>query len=194
MTTQYDWTGHHVESSADSSSWIVTHSGIRFDPLHPDSAMVYIDDIAHALGNLCRFCGHVRSFYSIAQHSVLVSRNVPPELALWGLLHDGSEAYIADMASPVKRHLADYRRAERGLEAAVAKRFCLELPEPVLVKGADVRALVTEIRDLMPACAADWGAAFGVAPFAERIEPLGPRDAKEEFLRRYYEITMAGEP
>src|ERR1017187_10636100 len=76
---------------------ITTFSGIHFWPLLPNPADIRIEDIAHALSNQCRFAGHAREFYSVAEHSVRVSQLCPPEDALWGLLHDASEAYLTDV-------------------------------------------------------------------------------------------------
>ena len=77
-----------------SANFIATYSGNRF---YFDDIMandVNIQEIAHALSHLCRFGGHVREFYSVAQHSVLVSLLAPPEHALGALLHDATEAYV----------------------------------------------------------------------------------------------------
>ena len=81
---------------------MVTYTGKEFYPLDPNPADIDIKDIAHALSNCCRFAGHIKSFYSVAQHSVIVSELCEPENALAGLLHDASEAYLSDIARPVK--------------------------------------------------------------------------------------------
>ena len=77
--------------------WMQTHSGIQFWPLDPRPEDILIEDIAHALSNQCRFAGHCCFHYSVAQHSVLVSENVPAQDAMWGLLHDAGEAYLVDL-------------------------------------------------------------------------------------------------
>lgn len=74
-----------------------TFTGRRIDTLAPDPCEIEIDDIAHSLAQQCRFLGHTDGFYSVAQHSVLVSGFVPDRDALWGLLHDAAEAYVCDL-------------------------------------------------------------------------------------------------
>src|SRR5262245_47792896 len=92
--------------------WMQTVGGTQFWPLDPRPHEFDINHIAHALGNMCRFNGHCRRFYSVAEHCVLVSRACSAANALWGLLHDMSEAYIADVIRPVKPHLSNYKSIE----------------------------------------------------------------------------------
>ncbi|MGE0450874.1 MAG: phosphohydrolase [Vicinamibacterales bacterium] len=168
--------------------WISTYSGQPFFPLEPRVEDVRIGDIAHALAQLCRFAGQCRAFYSVAQHSVLVSRFCPPEHALWGLLHDASEAYLCDITSPVKGApaLEGYRAIERGVQAAIATRFGLPIEEPAAVKDADQVLLRTEQRDLllMPA---GWYA--DRVAFLYRLVPLSCERAEQQFLERFEELT-----
>src|SRR5690554_7094997 len=99
-------------------TFIQTYTGRRFYPLDPNPADVCIEDIAHALSRITRFNAHINAeWYSVAEHSVHVSRIVPPEYALAGLLHDASEAYIADVSRPVKHTdmMAGYRLNETRL-------------------------------------------------------------------------------
>ena len=105
---------------------IQTYTGRKFFPVAPRAEDIEILDVAHALSMLCRYTGHTKQFYSVAQHSVLVSRIVPPQDAAWGLLHDASEAYLCDVARPIK----PYRLLEQRLMVQVAGRFDLTYAEP----------------------------------------------------------------
>ena len=170
----------------DPEGWILTHSGVRFWPLEPLAAEVRIEDIAWGLSHLCRFAGHVRGFYSVGQHSVLVSHACHYDDALWGLLHDATEAYLVDVPKPVKRApaLAGYRAAERRLELAVAEAFGLPHAMPASVHVADARLLATEKRDLR----AHRDGLPGATPLSVRIEPWSPERARDEFMRRFEEL------
>lgn len=183
----------------DIKGWIQTYSGRRIWPLNPDPDRIVLEDIAHALSNVCRFTGHVNHFYSVAQHSVLVSQKCDPQDALWGLLHDASEAFIADVARPVKQHpdFAFYREAEKRLMLAVCQAFGLPSSQPSSVTIADHRMLYTERRDLLNRLRggerASWGADLeDQEPYPEFINPLLPNDAETLFLRRFKEIKRAG--
>src|SRR5690242_720613 len=122
-----------VTDEALSSGQIRTYTGRAFSPLDPNPDDIVIEDIAHALSLNCRFTGHVRWHYSVAQHSVLCSEIVPSEYALTALLHDASEAYLSDIARPIKQQpdFGDtYLRYEGALERAIAERFSLDYPFP----------------------------------------------------------------
>jgi uncharacterized protein len=134
-----------------TSDWILTFSGLRVWPLDPRPQDIRIEDIAHALAHQSRFGGHCRIFYSIAQHSVLVSKLCRPEDAPWGLLHDASEAYLGDAVRPLKElaEFAAYRRAEQRLQRCIAERFGLGPDQPASVTAVDDLMLAVEYRDLM---------------------------------------------
>lgn len=173
--------------------WVQTYTGRRYWPLDPVSWEVHFEDIAHALSFLCRFGGHCREFYSVAQHSVIVSHYVPPLYRMAALLHDASEAYVADVTRPVKRtpEFAVYNEIERRNTVAIYQRFAVPFADvPAIVKDADVLALATEKRDLMAPM--DWGNNRLPTPAVERIVPLAPEAARASFIARFLEL--GGDP
>lgn len=184
-------------NSQSRKDWILTYTGRRFFPLIPQAEDIDIRDIAHALSNQCRFTGHTRDFYSVAQHSVLVSLNCDPQDALWGLLHDAPEAYLVDLATPLKLSMElgpTYRWFEGGLMLSICDRFNIPRGEPKSVKLADKRSLVTEQRDLMGVGELEWWAEateghYPYEPFEEEIIPLPPKTSELLFLRRFDELT-----
>lgn len=136
---------------ASTEPFIYTYSGKRF-PLYGDTHEVNIGDIAHPLSMQCRFTGHIREFYSVAQHSVWVSNHVREnggtlEEAAIGLLHDASEAYLSDLAAPFKGEVKGYRPLEHVLHCRIMHRFGLPTAIPPIVKKWDFLACLVEARD-----------------------------------------------
>jgi uncharacterized protein len=169
--------------------WIQTFTGRRFHPLAPDPAEVDITDIAHSLSLLCRFNGHCEAFYSVADHSVRVSRLLPGEHALAGLLHDAGEAYVSDLPRPVKKQVPAFDDMEDLVLRAVFDRFGLVFPYADAVRWADDVLLATEMRDLMTPAPEPWP--LREAPTPERVVPLAPLEAERLFLARFEELTAA---
>jgi hypothetical protein len=178
---------------------LLTFTGRTFSPLAPKSADIVIEDIAHALSHLCRFGGHVRSFYSVAQHAVLVSRAVPPQYALWGLLHDASEAYIVDVPTPLKttEAMRGYRAVEAVMQRTIYQRFGLVGDEPDAVHAADRSLLILEAEALFTP-PAPWAAQLRAAqtePMPDlNIVPVPPAAAKAGFLKRFAALTTGVQP
>ena len=156
---------------------MMTVSGRTFWPLDPRPEEIAIEDIAHSLAHQCRYAGHTRAFYSVAQHSVLVAQNLPPELRLWGLLHDASEAYLVDLPRPVKRFITGYAEAEDRLMRCIADRFGLCWPCPPQVKRVDAAILTDEMQQLMPRLPEGMRPGLGI-----KISPMHPRRAMVEFM------------
>ena len=192
--------------------WIQTYSGRQFYPLAPRATDVKLRDIAHSLSLICRFSGHCREFYSVAQHSVLVahavarcgicygaSRGYVADVMAAGLLHDAHEAYIADITSPVKKELAGIDAIEQRIQQAIHEHFGLTPGADVLatVKHADRTACVTEARDLLGPTIHGWTIDYP-APWEDKIEPLAPVVAEREFLALACVVGLArpivGEP
>lgn len=190
--------------------WQQTFTGKQFWPLDPRVEEVCLEDIAHALALQCRFAGHCREPYSVAEHSVRVMRAVSTahcrtddqrrKVQLAALLHDAPEAYLVDVPRPVKRSptLYGYREAEDRLAAVI--ELWARLNRGAFgwtpVKRADAVLLITEARDLLAPPPAPWGVAQGVRlePLAERIEPWGWRAAEAAFLDAFDHLTNASIP
>lgn len=161
--------------------YITTHSLTSFYPLNPVPQDISIVDIAHSLSNICRYNGHCPTFYSVAQHSVLVSRFVPEKYKLEALLHDASEAYLCDVPSPIKAlpEFIGYRDAEKRMQAAVAARYGLSLDVPE-VDDIDRRLLATEAEQF-GMISAEWPV-YELERLPVRIEPVGPKEARDLFI------------
>ena len=176
---------------------IQTVSGRRISPYAPDVAEIELFDIAHALSNQCRFGGHSRVFYSVAQHSCVVADVAAdvagPEAALWGLFHDASEAYLVDLPHPLKHRtlLGElYREVEARVQRAICKRFGLPAEPPELLEHIDRAVLATERRAFLGE-AWDWPELDGFEPLNLEIEPWLPQRAETEFLARFERLEGA---
>ena len=125
-------------------SCIKTYSGIMFDPLCPDTELISIVDIAHALSMLCRANGHFKSFYSVGQHSIncmqeAKARGYSRKIQLACLLHDASEAYLSDVTRPVKQELPKYLEIEEPLQEAIWRKYLgAELTEEEKVRVFEI--------------------------------------------------------
>lgn len=129
--------------------WIQTKTGKKFYPLDPRIEDIDIIDIAWSLSNQCRYNGHSKRFYSVAEHSCYVSMYVDKEWALEGLLHDAAEAYISDVPAPIKPYLVGYKEIEIKLEEIIANKFCLAYPWDDNIKRIDCAILGDEQEQLM---------------------------------------------
>lgn len=166
---------------------ILLHSGSYFDFVAPEQCTFTIEDIAHALSNLCRFAGHCGNFYSVAQHSVHVSGIVGKEHAYAGLMHDAAEAFTGDIPKPLKMLLPEFLAIEDRVEREVFGRFNVPHPFPEAVKEADMVMLATEQRQLMRN-RDDWDYTRGRTPLAMKLPHWYPEEAEMHFLRRYKEL------
>lgn len=170
----------------DIEDWIPTLSGGKIYFNQVERSVFTIEDIAYGLANCCRFAGQVYHHYSVAQHSLLVSETVPKAFALQGLLHDASEAFLADIVTPAKKRFPAYIELEGKLMAMIAGRFGLRYPFPPEVKAADLRLLATEKRDLLgPLQQERWAVLDDVQPLPDRIIPMPPQESAIAFMNRF---------
>jgi hypothetical protein len=175
--------------------YLQTVSGRFVNPFDPDPEQLDIGDIARALANVCRFGGHCRSFYSVAQHSVIVSELVEErggdvEDVFAALMHDATEAYLGDMPHPIKHRSplgAAFKEAEDHLEAVIRARFAIKAGVPE-IKRAD-RALLATERRAFSAENWHWPELDGVAPLDLELTAWAPDEAERAFRQRYAELA-----
>lgn len=191
-------------------SSICTASGRRFWPMGPNPDDIVIEDVAHALGNMCRYTGHVSTFWSVAAHSIEVSHRVEKEVrskydddrviakfAMTGLLHDAGETYLVDVPRPIKPLFLNYKQWSDELDEAIAERFGTFFPHPDVVKAHDAMILLDEIRQFFSPTSYAWKK-YGVSrivPVSE-LSPLAPSgfneiltpDGAGVFLARHHEL------
>lgn len=183
-----------------NTQWMQCASGKAFFPLAPKIEDIDLMDIAHHLAMKCRYSGAVKEYFSVAQHSVLVSRHVPPEDALWGLLHDAAEAYLPDVVRPIKdaayfsvgedRLMMRFAYVEGDILRCISDKFGMHWHMPATVKKADLEALQTEKRDLLGPSPHEWSSQWDAQPWPEKIVPLDWREAKRLFLDRAAELGL----
>jgi uncharacterized protein len=170
-----------------------------FDPLRP---VFDIRDIAHSLGQLARYNGHAKRFYSVAEHSVLVSKLVE-KLDLGdpfdGLMHDATEAYLSDVPSPLKQMLPDFREFDARMETALRLQYGLGEHKAPGIKTADWLALFIEAADLMPSKGEGWRDPNNLRPQALELRDKGwkivghyPNMATLFFNKRLCELRPQG--
>ena len=169
-------------------TWFPSRSGLTLDIVTPTLDMIRWRDIAESLAKTCRFGGHCRGFYSVAQHSLFVAQLMPREWGAYGLLHDAHEAFTGDLISPLKALLGDpIREVEARFDRLIYEAAGMALPSTDIracIKTADRVALATERRDLVsPRHRTAWTILNGVEPAAETIRPFNSwRTARDRWL------------
>lgn len=200
-----------VKKDADAltalTSTFVTYSGIEYRPFNPRVHDVYIEDIAHSLAHQCRYAGHIKKFYSVAEHSVVVSRLCPIKQMLEALLHDAAEAYCQDVIAPVKRFLPEYQALIALNEGVIRQAFGLPAEQSETVTFVDKlvgdweRSMLTKhILDpdetvlVQTHLTAVWDDYWhGEVPYTKRLpsefQSQSPEAAKDAFLRMFNLLT-----
>lgn len=168
--------------------WYETFTGKIIYPYKPNEVVVDIRDISHALSHVCRFGGHSSSFYSVAQHSVLVSQLVSPRNAFLGLMHDATEAYLGDMVRPIKHRMQEYQNLEAEWESVISKKYGI-VGDHDEVKEADNHILSIEVRKLIPSKGVGWPDFSSSTMCDVTIDPWASKSAEKIFLARFYELN-----
>ncbi|WP_210183208.1 hypothetical protein [Rhizobium leucaenae] len=177
--------GGYIGLARRAGDFMQTFTGGKYWPCDPRPEEVFIEDIAHSLSLQCRYAGHCREFYSVAEHSVHIARwlqrKYGPVMALHGLLHDATEAYVVDVPRPLKPSLANYKEIEERNWQAIAARFGLAKQLPAEVHDADNRIIADELVNMHPmAWHARHADGLGVT-----IGCWSPKDAEYEFLTTF---------
>lgn len=186
-------TGNEIDlgDPARKGGWMQTYTGGRFYPGDPRPEDVNIIDIAHAISQICRFGGHCKRFYSVAEHSVHCSTIVPPQFAMQALMHDATEAYVVDVPRPLKVQLTNYAEIEAlNWEAIRAALPMCNLPSELdpSVKAADNGMLLAERDQLLDTSQGSWS--IPGAPADVRIKCWDPKAAEAQFLFRYAQLLF----
>lgn len=170
--------------------WMQTFTGKKFYPMSPQAEDIDPFDIAHGISMQCRYNGHVKRFYSVAEHCVLMSKALEADrdLALWALLHDATESYVGDMVRPLKKHIPLFTEIEDTVMVVIAQRFGLASAEmPAEVKDADNRILLDERAALLGKPPAEWDVPF--EPLGVKIQAWSPKEAEYQYLRQLDYLT-----
>lgn len=179
--------------TARHGSWMQTYTGKAFYPYDMRTDDFCIEDIAHALSLLCRYGGHCQRFYSVAEHSVIVSRLVPRRFAFMGLMHDATEAYLVDMPKPIKVGFPQYRDMEQAIWTFIAARYDLPAELPAEVHRADGEMLWHEMTALLHPVpdGLEWGMGKNKPDIMrpDLIRCWSSLDAERFFLQRFKELT-----
>ncbi len=193
-------------------TWMQTRSGKRVDMVNPTPDSIDIFDIAWAIAHQCRFAGHTRRFYSVAEH--LCWCHDEAELvygqgsmqAKAALIHDAHEAYVVDVPRPLKGVLRsgerfgtyDYDRVEACFEAVVTERLLGGPVSPLIdaqVKKIDMAVLTAEAQELMCGDTGHWVTACTPAAVPQYVrygELVTPEAACRAWLSRAYRLGMYG--
>ncbi|MBZ9943411.1 hypothetical protein LB533_20200 [Mesorhizobium sp. BR1-1-13] len=165
-----------------------TYSARQFWPLDARPEEVHIEDIAHSLSLQCRYAGHCKRFYSVAEHSVLIANWIwwhgSASDALCGLLHDATEAYLVDMPRPVKRSMHEYRLHEAALWRVIAGRYGLPEVMPAIVHEADNRIIADELVNMAPMA---WHTKHD-DPLDVELQFWTPEQAEAAFLETFVRL------
>lgn len=171
-----------------NEAYITTRSGRQVSLLDPQPNQIDISDIAHGLAFQCRFNGQTTRFYSVAQHSLMVAAILPDYLKLAGLLHDAAEAYVGDVIQPLKQLLPEFHLIEHRFMQVIGLRLGINLGHHAEVKKADLIALATEKRDLLPRERNRWPELEGIVPLSRLTLPMSAEQAEEAFTRMFFAL------
>jgi hypothetical protein len=176
-------------------NWIQTYNGSVFDFDNIERFNFQIEDFAHSLSLLCRYNGHCTKYYSVAEHLLRCSYEVPVEYQFEALMHDVSEAYLSDMPRPLKKLMPEYQALEKRVEKAIANQYDLPFPMSPVVKECDNKMLLTEMRNIMRKPPYEWEN-YGVTPYSQvnwinfekNHNVKSWQNVRDEYIYRFHEL------
>lgn len=165
-------------------NWIQTYSGISFYPIDPRQEDIEIVDIAHSLSLQCRYAGHCKEFYSVAEHCCHLHDIIEDKDKFAALMHDASEAYLVDIPRPVKPYLLNYYELEDKIQSVIFEKYQISFPYSKQVKELDYSILLDEKNILMNPSRQPWDM-VGIKEIGAVIQCWQPKQAKQEFINRF---------
>ena len=181
--------------------WMISTSGRQIWPMDCRPGDFIIEDVAHNLSQICRFAGSVEVFYPVSSHALMVADIVRDMGGNYlqqfqGLHHDDPEFCASDVPNPLKQHLPDYQKAERGIWKALAAQIGVPEKMSHLVKIADKVAMVTERRDLLKPSHHVWKSCVGIKPLSSHVKIMSSQASKHKFMERHHHLmaNMASQP
>jgi hypothetical protein len=188
METEFNWEG------TIEDAWIETFSGVKINVFNPNPDHILIEDIAHALAMCTRFNGHLRYYYSVAEHCIHASLMCSEKNAMAALLHDASEAYLTDVPRPINQFLPAIKQIDDNLTTVILNKFGIyEIPDEV--KRID-RGLCLREAEYSGMDVASWGE--GHEQYGQLVNCFEPNhwdhiDAKRHFMSRYESLRRRNE-
>lgn len=175
---------------------VILGSGTYYDYVHPEINVPTLEDLAYGLAFEPRFGGQCvsrrtgrRVFYPVAQHCVIMSRQVDPRIAYDALMHEAGELGCKDVSTELKKLCPDYKAVEKRCEAAMFARFRVPMLDKAAIKAADLRMLATERRDVLNWNGERWGIDGITTPYDFEIVPWEHEEAAQAFIVRFREIA-----
>lgn len=165
---------------------IRTYTGKYVNVFNPDPETICIEDIAHALSNLCRFGGHTPRFYSVAQHSLTCLNQArfdgitDNNVLLSILMHDAAEAYLCDLPRPIKKRITEYETIENNLMRVISDKYKFQMPEFIGFEKYDDAALKRE-----------WEWLLTHEETKLLCIPSHPTNIKEDFIESIFELRQS---
>lgn len=177
------------------SNFVTTRDGhlFYFDQLNVES--IPLHSVAHSLSQQCRFNGHIEEHYSVAEHSVHISHLVleyggSPDTALYGLLHDASEAFMGDMPRPLKKMFPAFSNLESRIMEKYCELYSIDDPDVKMVQWLDCN-IVRDEAEKFYAEPPEWTKEYASVIHPDRLLGWDAMAVKYIFLEQFQHLQEA---